>query len=540
MVTERTIINALIIGASFILVPFVISSSLTVDYAPALFFGGLFALVMAFFFLKETLCIWPLLGGSIAGTLNFLPLPLKGSHVFCILLIIYYITGYVIIRQKPMKLGKTRFLWPILIITMIVLYHNHSMSLHVLGGETEGGKPAFLIYLVVLAYFCGINIASPSVDFLSKVPLYCVILAFFSNMPFFLTNYIPSIAPYVYSITDNVDVGAYLTTQGTASDAPQTALGRMGAFIPISGALQLYLICHYPMGTWLRPGRWWVIGLSLVCAILAVQTGFRSALFGYVSIVMVGAWCYYSWRSIFLFAIPCIVMLGLVVASNDNLIHLQVDKLPLIAQRTMSFLPGDWDKEAISSAESSNEFRKNIQDLYIKEYLQKSPWFGNGFDIDTKTYKNLSDYLLRGGVSQSEASYLSTKVFIEGKLFHTGWISVYDAIGIVGSMAFIVLGWNTWSMAAHFVFRPKADRRSPLFPLYVWIFVATVSPMITFVTVFGDFKEVFMGLCINALVLSHLSDIENTSEVPTVLTDRKRQAEFSRLSGGDYGYQSRP
>jgi len=540
MVTERTIINALIIGASFILVPFVISSTLTVDYVPALFFGGLFALVMAFFFLKETLCIWPFLGGSIAGTMNFLPLPLKWSHIFCILLIVYYITGYVIIRQKRIKLGKTQFLWPILIITLIVLYHNHSMSVHVLGSETEGGKPAFLIYLVVLAYFCGINIASPSIGFLSKVPLYCVILAFVSSLSFFLTTYIPSLAPYVYSMTDNVNVQAYATTQATAGAAQESGIGRMAVFAPLAGSLQLYLICHYPIGTWLRPGRWWVIGVSLICAVLTVETGFRNVLFGYILIIMVGSWCYYSWRSIFLFAIPFIVMLIFVVISSDNLIHLQVNKLPLIAQRTMSFLPGDWDEEAVQAAEASNGFRKGVQDLYIKEYLKKSPWIGNGFDIDTKEYNNLNDVIQRGGLGASEIGYLSTKIFIEGKIFHVGWISVYDAVGIVGSMAFIVLGWNEIWMAGHFVFGPKADRRSPLFPLYIWIFICAVVAMVTFFTVFGAFSDAFMNLCITALVLSHLSDIENTTEVPIVLTDRKQQVEFSRLSGGDYGYQSRP
>src|SRR5258708_19065 len=211
MMTERTIINALIIGASLILVPFVISSTLTGgDFVPALFIGGLFALLAAFFFLKDTLSIWPLLGSSIAGSLNFLPLPLKPTHVFCILLILYYITGYVLIRQKRIKLGKTAFLWPILITTLIVLYHNHDLNVRVLGGNTEGAKPAILLYLVVLAYFCGINIGAPSVKFLSKVPLYSVILTALSNTPFFLTTFFPSLAPYLYYITDNVNVDAYL------------------------------------------------------------------------------------------------------------------------------------------------------------------------------------------------------------------------------------------------------------------------------------------------------------------------------------------
>src|ERR1700734_278067 len=151
MVTERAIINFLIIGASVILVPIIISSSLQVDYLPALFFGGLAVLAVAFFFLKEQLSLWPMLGASIMGSLNFLPLPLKPTHIFCILLILYYITGYILIRQKPIKLGNPKFLWPIVIVTLIVLYHNHDLHVRAMGGDTqEGSKPAILIYLVVL------------------------------------------------------------------------------------------------------------------------------------------------------------------------------------------------------------------------------------------------------------------------------------------------------------------------------------------------------------------------------------------------------
>jgi hypothetical protein len=538
MVTERAIINFLIIGASFILVPFIISSSLQVDYLPALFFGGLFALVVAFFFMKEQLSLWPMLGGSIMGTFNFLPLPLKPTHIFCILLILYYITGYVIIRQKRIKLGNPKFLWPIMIVTMIVLYHNHDLHVRALGGETqEGAKPAILLYLVVLAYFCGINISPPSIHFFSKIPLYAVILTGLSCIPFLLTTFIPSLAPYVYYITDNVNVEAYLDTQ--AGPQAVTGIGRLGSLGPLGGVLQLYLLCYYPIGTWLRPERWWVAALSLICVVLVLATGFRNSLFGFAMMVLVATWCYYSWRVLFLPLALFIVALIFFAASSNNFINLPTNKLPLLAQRTLSFLPGDWDQEAVESAKSSNDFRQEIQDLYIKDYLNKSPLIGNGFSIDTKEFNRLND-ALKNGNGGEDGEYLTARTFIEGKMFHTGWLSVYDAVGIIGSLAFIVLAWNEIRMAAHFIFGPKADRRSPLFPFYVWLICSIFPPMIGFFAVFGDFGQAFPSLCIYAIALSHLSDIENTTDVPIVLPERKGQVEFAGLKGPLYGYQSRP
>jgi hypothetical protein len=536
MVTERTIINALIIGAAFILVPFIISSSLTLDYVPALFFGGLTALAVAFIFLKDNLCIWPYIGCFIQGALNFLPLPLKALHIFSILLIIYYITGYIIIRQKRISLGKTKFLWPILIVTFIVLYHNHDLHVHSLGtgGETEGSKPAFFIYLVVLAYFCGINVATPSVDFLRKVPLYCLICTALSSIPYLLTTFIPSLAPYLYYITDTVNVQAYMDTQ-TGSKGP-SGVGRLAALGPLGGTLQLYLLCHYPIGTWLRPQRWWVAGLSLICVVLVISSGYRNVLFGFMIGIIIAVWCFYSWRALLLPVVLSIAWLLFYVATSNNLINMPLNKLPMIAQRTMSFLPGDWDREAIESAKDSNHFRDNIQDVYWKEYLKKSPLFGNGFSINTKDYTRLNDLLLNGG-SGLDKDYLNAKIFIEGKLFHTGWISLYDCVGIIGGMAFIALGWNEISVTAHFIFGPKADRGSPLFPCYVWLLCGILPGLIAFFTVFGDFGQSFQGFCVSAIVLSHLIDVENTTEVSMVLSDRKEQLEHRPLigSGSPYG-----
>jgi hypothetical protein len=210
----------------------------------------------------------------------------------------------------------------------------------------------------------------------------------------------------------------------------------------------------------------------------------------------------------------------------------------MIAQRTMSFLPGDWDDEALESAKSSDAFRKGIQDVYIKEYLVKSPLLGNGFDINTKEFDNLNN-MLEHGYPGLDQDYLQSKVFIEGKIFHVGWVSLYDTVGIIGFLVFIVLGWNEIRVSAHFVFGPKADHQSPLFPLYVWMLCGTVPTMIGFFTVFGDFAVTFMSMCVTGIVLSQLSDIENSSKVTTALPDRKREVEFSGLSGSHYDYQSR-
>ena len=113
---------------------------------------------------------------------------------------------------------------------------------------------------------------------------------------------------------------------------------------------------------------------------------------------------------------------------------------------------------------------------------------------------------------------------------------MYDAVGIVGSVAFVVLGWNIIYASGHFIFGRKADRRSVLFPLYIWIFIGALTGMITYFTVFGEIESSFTGMCIGAIVLSQLYDIENSAESTLSPSDRGGQAENRPLVGAASTY----
>src|SRR5258708_27934496 len=151
-------------------------------------------------------------------------------------------------------------------------------------------------------------------------------------------------------------------------------------------------------------------------------------------LIVAGAWCYYSWRALII--LPALAVLGMLVAAGHQN---QVYRLPLFAQRSISFLPGEWDKEVSDSAKSSNEFRDHIKQVYIAEYLSKSPVLGNGFTYDSAEMEN---WKIMAAVHDTPDAYYFTKAFITAKLFHVGWISVYDAVGFVGTIALCALNIN--------------------------------------------------------------------------------------------------
>jgi hypothetical protein len=530
MVTERMIINALILGASFILVPFIISQTLTVgDYLPILVLIVLVGLVISFFLIKERLAICPYLAGSISGALNFLPLQLNGVHVACFFLILYYVTGYVIIRQKTAKLGKPAIIWPLAVVVGIVLYHNHNINVGILGGNSEGGKPAILMYLVVLGYFCSINLPTPSVLVLSRIPRYSLILVALTSIPYLLTTVVPGLAPYLYRVTDNVNVESYVDSVNGVGSAHGFA--KLAALGPLGSCLQLYLLCHYPIGTWFQPRRLWVLILSLFCLISVSASGYRSDVFGYFATLVAGAWCYYSWRAMLVPTIVMLAGLSLFTLSSNNIIDLPLRKLPFIFQRTLSFIPGDWDPDAIESGKSSNEFRENIAKVYMDEYMDRSPLFGNGFTINVDEFNHWQN----PGPEGRDIMYAQAKVFIEGKMFHTGWIAAYDCVGIIGTGAFVILAINLLRINGRLLFGPTADKRSSLYPTYAWIFCSQFASFAAYWTVFGAFGSEMIGLIVNAMILSHLMDLSQKAEAPLDPVKIQGHVEMPRISGAYYG-----
>jgi hypothetical protein len=539
MVTERALINALILVATLIGAPFIISSALeSGDFVPFLVFAGAITLLLAFFVIRDSLCFAPVLCGSMALSLNFLPIPLDGSHAAGILLILYYFTGYILIRQKPVKLGPPHFFWPMMVILGIMLYHNHTITAQRFGGEagaTEGVKPAILLYIIYITYFCAINVRSPSVNFLAKTPLYVVVFTAISTIPFALSTVIPGIAPYLHLITNKVNVQAYTDSVSNAVGGDQ-GIGRLGALAGLGIPTQAYLLCRFPLATWLRPERWWLFPASLCCLVLCVASGYRNTLFSFMFQAVVILFCQYTWRSMILPLVLGLGLVGLVVASSSNLIPIPLNKLPLTAQRSLSFLPGDWDPEAIASAASSNDFRKNIIDIYEKEYLYRSPWIGMGYNVDSKTYNALLE-LEQSPLPGTDVIYVQGKAFIEAGAFHTGWISMYNAVGIIGSVAFIALVAAELWTAGVFVFGPKTDRRSSLYPLYVWTFTMITTLIVGFFTVFGEFAQAMTQLLIDGIVLSHLIDLRRNREVSNLPSEQEKgSADFSRSGEYRYGY----
>jgi hypothetical protein len=492
LLTERSIINFLVWIAGMIIGPYLVGATLVGNLIPLFVTLAICFLVFMFGLWRDKLCLLPLLGTYIGGKLTFLPLQIAPSDLCAVALIVYYLITYTALQRKKVHTGPLIFFISISAIAAIILYHEHDMGLRSMGNGRQGARGALFILLSSLAYLCGVSVDSLPPRFLARFPLYCILVSLISNIPFFVTTFLPRTVPYFYLITDNVNGSAYL------NDVDGTGVIESGGQAAAGTAITVYLLSYYPIGTWWRPNRWWVVLLAAISLYMVVNGGYRSMLVGYGFIVTIAICSHYSWRALVI--IPIVVLgLSVTIAAHDgHLIH-----LPVSAQRALSFLPGDWDQEASQNAQDSIAFRERIQKTYASEYAGKSPLFGNGLSYDAGEF---DEYGILMKVTYDP--YYESKLFITGKMFHNGWLSVYDSIGYIGSALFVTLGLSLIWKSGQMVFAKGADHKGLLFPLKIWLFANVLTTFVSYFAVFGDIKFCFPVLCFYAVLWTQINRVE--------------------------------
>jgi hypothetical protein len=502
LLTERSIINFLIWTGGLILGPYLAVSTVEFNFIPIGLFAGVCGVALIFGAMRDRMCLLPLIGLFIAGKFNFIPVLHPAPSEFCpVAALAYYLIAYVALQRKKVLSGPLYFFIPIVMFALIILYHEHNFGLRSLGNGREGGRGAVFMLVAAVTYVCCVSISSPSPRFLAWTPIFCMVVASISALPYTITTYFPGASPYFFIVTDNINASAY-----AESAIGQTDVVRNQAQAGIGAAVMTVLLAYFPIYSWWRPHRWWVAIVALICIALVVMGGFRSALAGFGLTILVGASCYMGWRALFLL-VPVVAGIFLATALQDS----HAIRLPEAAQRSLSFLPGDWDPAVVASTDSSNEFRQKILHVYMTEDARKSPLLGNGISYDAADFERYN-YLAK--YHETPDGYYSTKIFVTGKIFHTGWISLYDAVGVIGFALFLFLGLSLVWVTGRMVFRKGVDHHSPLFPLKVWMFCNIFPGLVSYFTVFGDIKSQFPALCYYAILWAHLDRIERDGYRP--------------------------
>jgi hypothetical protein len=216
-----------------------------------------------------------------------------------------------------------------------------------------------------------------------------------------------------------------------------------------------------------------------------IVSGFRSYLFNYVVVSVLALFFSIRWTSLMLIPLGAVVVAVLCLGQGSAF------NLPLNIQRTLSPLPGNWSPVARETAEASNDFRDNIQKIYVEEFMGNSGWFGDGFKYDQK-------FMWDRALSFSERNNLrgaeeAARGFIQVRDHHVGWVAVHHTIGTAGFIAFVALCISSLVLVFRSIWKVPLGRLSPA---QVWASALIVQIIISFFSVFGAVHHFIPQLCV--------------------------------------------
>ncbi len=321
--------------------------------------------------------------------------------------------------------------WSLLCLGLVVVFTmkmTGTIGLRSLGGASYGGKKYFFILLAIAGYFA---LSS------RRIPLE---KANFYTGAFLLPGLTPVLSSVVYMLGPSVWFLFYLlptdAAMGQAMEDMQLnqgafKIGRIAGFAFGVAALLNFMLARYGVRgilDWSRPWRL----LVFVCVIaVSLLGGFRSVLI-LNGLLFVFQFFLEGMHKTYLCAV--LLIAGLPIFAG---LVLFAEKLPMSAQRTLSFLPIKVHPAARADAMASTDWRLRMWQVLWPE-VPKYFWVGKGYTASATDYYLAAESTRRGLGQDYEVSLIAGD-------YHSGPLSIMVPFGIFGVLAFVFFlgaGWR--------------------------------------------------------------------------------------------------
>lgn len=396
--------------------------------------GLITAITGAIIFIKLKTNIWVLLpiGWYLTGRLTWLPVPLAVRDL-CFIAVIVCFTLFFATRVLPWKrkLSTLDYLVYLNLAYLATVYIRNPVGFYAIQSSMVGGRPYFEI-LFALGAFMILSRVQLSDAIAKYFPLFFLLPASIVAVLDMIARMLPQYAyplAMMYSGVGSMSVTADLEKSAEVGQDRITGLKDAG-FVGV-----LALCARYRPITLLSPLHP-LRCVFFVAALAAIfLSGFRATILSAMVFFALATLLRRRGQDIVMAA--GVSLLGLVF-----LILLQgsVVQLPLTMQRTLSWLPGDWNQEVVDNAEGSSRWRYEMVEWAWNDttVLRNKIWGqGIGFTIDDMNL--IASMLIAGQGSANLLGGSDRENFMITGTFHNGPISAIKCVGIVGLVLYSVL-----------------------------------------------------------------------------------------------------
>lgn len=388
--------------------------------AVACFTGGFFwVLTIASSFLSGS---FPVLGGQ------FTPF-----HIFVTVGVIKFLIADVVLLRTKLTMGSRFDAIMITAFMSILLFHgfHDRFGMRFLGSDIWGGK-YYVNVFVGMAAFCVIQSIPMKPKLWATLPYIVLGVAAFDLLITVITTIFPSLIFVIYPFYSAVSTaGVVEALSGNAVDTARLyAFGNFGFILVVVILASTSLRKIFTLSNVFRLLLLSAAGLSVL------YSSFRTSVFNSAVAALVAGIRDLRWAVVAILPLLAAFLLGLSFVNSDLV------PLPKQFQRSLAFLPGKWDSEMVKDVAASNDFRRDVWTLWLRQYFPVHPLVGRGFGFRSDWAKNYSPIVATADANQQ---------MVETGNIHNGFFSALDAFGMVGTIFFVLwnirLFWLTFQVA---------------------------------------------------------------------------------------------
>ena len=423
----------------------------------------------------------------------------------------------VAIISRPLSAVKPKPVWTrgmvaslafLVIVMLITAKFRGGIGIRSFGGDVYGGRRYVFIIFAIIGFFALTMQTIPKKRIASDLRMFALgpATAALSNIAYMLGP-----AFYFLFLLFPVDMAL---GQAAADLSPGfEGIKRVSGFGPASIGITGFCLMRWGFTGVLSLHKPWR-ALIMLCALgLGVISGFRSHISFCILLMTIQFFAEGLHRTRYLAGFIC----GLTVVFS--FIAVFSEKLPIPAQRALSFLPIRVDAHAKIDARNSNEWRLEMWEVLAKD-IPKYFWLGKGYAIDPTDLFLANESIARGFADPNE-------FFIKAGDYHSGPFSLILPFGVWGVIAFawilycgIKILWNNMKYG-------DADLKK----INVFLYSIFMARLVFFVVIFGAFEQdlwiflatIGLSLCING-------GVRGVAQKPSLKFEpkaiRKRQEEL--------------
>jgi hypothetical protein len=448
------------------------------DIGLVVMFLAVIPLALVLINLKTNIWVLIPIGWYVTGRLPFLPVPFTVRDI-CMLIAVFAFVLFFALRIVPWKrkLGILDYLLFINLAYLATVYFRNPVGAWAFQSQMVGGRPYFEA-LMAFGAFMVLSRAQLTPSIAKMFPLFYLVPSVILAGLELLARLVPQAAQpiqYVYSgVSGQGPFSTAMTDEAQLGQTRFTAMkevGVVGILALCSRHSLLKLISP------LRPVLFFLMALSIAAVFLS---GYRSA---------------------FLFALAALLLssllrrrivdlwigFGTVILAITALILVQgsLVQLPMTVQRTLSWLPGDWNDEAVRDAQGSTTWRyEMVSWAWNDNRIIKDKIWGQGFGISIDDMNIIASAMLAGQQGGMFIGGSDRENFMLTGSFHNGPVSAIRYVGVVGFALFYPLLCYMALLAWRLCRRAHGTNA---FPFTLFVCIPVIYEPFNYIFVFGGY-----------------------------------------------------